>query len=300
MHGRFIQERLRATLDQLSQGNPPSVDPEELERICDEAAVQFRDGLKKQLTQEQRNFRLRMSNYGRPLCQLQREQAGVPSAPRDWNFSMRMMLGDAAEALLWALVRVSGLEITGAKEQAELVLGDRRIQGEDDIEIDHRVWDVKSSAPWTFEHKWKRGFDALAQDDGFGYLAQLYGYAQARGLKPGGWIVVNKSTGELLVVEAPDDQALIRQLFRAARDKLDALEDPEQGFVRCFEDFPETYRKKETGSRRLPTPCTFCDFLAHCWPKARYEPETESKAQTPRMYWYSHYAEEAADGEGEG
>ena len=117
-----IAGRLRTALDLLSNGTPVDVPESQLLEIVDEAGEQFKENLFKQLSQREREFKLRMSAFGRPLCQLQRDKANVKGAPRDYNFALRMMLGDAAEALIWALVRCAGLEVTGAKEPATLVL----------------------------------------------------------------------------------------------------------------------------------------------------------------------------------
>ena len=38
----------------------------------------------------------------------------------------------------------------------------------------------------------------------FGYVMQGFLYSEAVGLPFGGWIVVNKSSGEVAVVEVPD------------------------------------------------------------------------------------------------
>ena len=45
-------------------------------------------------------FRLRMSNIGRPLCQLQMQASGAEEEPQDYSFKMRMIIGDMLEACL--------------------------------------------------------------------------------------------------------------------------------------------------------------------------------------------------------
>ena len=42
----------------------------------------------------------------------------------------------------------------------------------------------------------------LKANDDFGYVGQLIGYSEAKSKKAGGWIVVCKSTGQVLVMDA--------------------------------------------------------------------------------------------------
>ena len=50
------------------------------------------------------------------------------------------------------------------------------------------------------------GYEKIKEDDPFGYIMQGHLYGEATGLPFGGWIVVNKSSGEIAVVEAPEWQ----------------------------------------------------------------------------------------------
>ena len=54
--------------------------------------------------------------------------------------------------------------------------------------------DVKTASGYAFK-KFKDG--TLAQDDTFGYLAQLAGYEAGHGTSEGGFLAMNKENGEL-------------------------------------------------------------------------------------------------------
>lgn len=276
--------KLKLQLTKLSNGEMLPYDDQWIE----DAGEMFKASLRKQLTEREKGFRIRMSNLGRPVCQLQREKAGEEKEVMPYNHIVRMMLGDAVECIMEVLLRVAGLNITGGKEEAELEIHGEQIRGENDIEIDGRVYDTKSSSPWAFTHKWSEGWSGVAKDDAFGYAAQLWGYATGTNKPQGGWIVVNKSTGEVEVVEADPSPDQVSQLeaFISENVKVIATDRP---FIKCFEPTQELFRGKPTGNKRLHTTCTFCSYRASCWPDAVYKPQGGSKAVSPRHYWYSHY-----------
>lgn len=277
------------SLDSLSnnEGDGQFVSDE----LIDELGEQLKATLKKQFNNRDKTFRLRMSNIGRPLCVLQNEQAGVTPARRDYNFIIKMLHGDMIEAIMVAILKSTpGINVTGEKKQVSLKVNDTTVLGEDDIEIDNKVWDVKSSSNWAFNNKWKHGFNAIYDGDTFGYVAQLYGYAKAQGKEPGGWIVVNKETGEVLVVNATPTKDQLKQIQENIEYTERALATG-LPFKRQFTDEAETFYKKETGNRVMPIPCTFCDFKAKCWPDAVLKRQALSKAQNPKSVWYTHYVE---------
>jgi len=70
-------------------------DTEMSDETIDVVLEDMRAALRKQFVEKRDNkFKVRPSNIGRPLCQLQMEKAGAPSIDPDYNFLMRMVLGD--------------------------------------------------------------------------------------------------------------------------------------------------------------------------------------------------------------
>ena len=67
--------------------------------------------------------------------------------------------------------------------------------------LDGAVDDIKSASDWSYRNKFE-SYDSLASGDGFGYIAQLAGYAKAYGKKAGGSWVVNKANGAFKYVPA--------------------------------------------------------------------------------------------------
>jgi ribosome-associated protein YbcJ (S4-like RNA binding protein) len=280
----ILENQLHRVLDKLSNGQTVPYE----ESWIEEAGEMFKDTLRKQMKPREDKFRIRMSNVGRPLCQLQREKEGAPKSKNPYNNIVRFMLGDATEVLVEFYLKLAGVNITGGKAKVKLDVGDTTILGENDVEIDNKVYDTKSSSPWAYEHKWSQGWEGVAKDDAFGYVPQLLGYSDASGLEPGGWIVLNKSTGEIQIVEAEftgADKEKIRDKI-SNNVNLIATDAP---FEKCFEPQDEYFRKQLTPNKRLAMNCTFCSYTNTCWPDAKYRPQTHSKAQNPRYHWYAEY-----------
>jgi len=140
-------------------------------------------------------FRLRMSNIGRPTCQLWYDKNKPEIAlPFPTTFIMNMMLGDIVEAVFKGLLKEAGVKYEDS-EEVTLNLPNANIKGTYDIVIDGSVDDIKSSSQWSYNNKFD-SYTSLKEMDGFGYVAQLAGYAKASGKKVGGWWVVNKANGE--------------------------------------------------------------------------------------------------------
>jgi len=280
----ILEAQIHQTLDRLSNNEADQlhIDPSWI----DECVEMVREGLHKQLFRENEAFRVRMSNISKPTCQLQMEKAGKPKARMPYNHIMRMMHGDMIEAIIQLVLRISKANITGGKNKVTLDVDGTEVRGEDDIEIDGKVFDTKSASPWAFGNKWSKGFDGLKASDDFGYIGQLVGYSVTQGKEPGGWIVVDKSSGQVKVVEANLSKREINKIKKQMSDTVKALDGK---FERCFEPEDETFRRKPTGSKKLCSTCGFCSFLDSCWPNAQYLPQTGSQAQNPKHYWYVQY-----------
>ena len=222
------------------------------------------------------DFKLRMSNVGRPTCQLWYEKNKPEVAlPKPTTFIMNMMLGDIVEAVFKGLLREAGVRYE-EPEHVTLELDGASVNGTYDIVIDGAVDDVKSESHWSYTNKFE-SYDKLASGDGFGYVGQLAGYAKASGKDVGGWWVVNKANGQFKYVPASglDLDTEIAKI-QATADTV-----KENKFERCFEPVPETFRGKETGNKVLNDGCRFCSFRMDCWDNLTERPAVMSKAKVP-------------------
>ena len=163
--------------------------------VADAMRRQFGSGKKRG------DFRIRMSNVGRPTCQLWYEKNKPEVAlPFPNTFMMNMMLGDIVEAIFKGVLKEAKIEYSDS-EKVSLDCGDTTINGAYDIVIDGAVDDIKSASDWSYRNKFE-SYETLADGDGFGYIGQLAGYAKASGKKVGGWWVVNKANGSFKYVPA--------------------------------------------------------------------------------------------------
>lgn len=267
------------------------------DEVLDEFAAACRQALKRQFTEQRKsNFTIRMSNVGRDLCQLQLEQAGTDSEVLPYNHVYKMLTGDLHEAAMIAILKSAGVGVEDTQQQVSLEVAGTKINGTYDIKIDGKIYDIKSASSWAFQNKFAEGsFDKLQKDDGFGYVAQGFGYAAAAGKPFGGWIVVDKTTGEWSVSETPSGAA-----YEAARkESLAKIETnvkaltQNKPFKRCHTDVEEFYYRKPTGNKMLGFACGYCAFKQTCWPEAQQLPQQSSKGQFPKMVWYTHVTDKA-------
>jgi len=229
-------------------------------------------------------FTLRMSNIGRPTCQLWFQKNHPEKAlPKPSTFVMNMMIGDIVEAVFKGLLKAASVEFEDT-DKVSLEVGDTngtRVSGSYDLVLDGAVDDVKSASPWSYQNKFD-SFGTLAKGDGFGYVGQLAGYAKASGKRVGGWWVVNKGNGDFKYVPA-DGLDLDKELDKI-KTTVETVNNNE--FKRCFSPVPEFFRGKPTGNKVLNDNCRFCDFRYECWPTMVEEPSRMSKAKDPKTVAY--------------
>ena len=229
-------------------------------------------------------FTLRMSNIGRPTCQLWFDKNKPETAlPKPSTFVMNMMIGDIVEAVFKGLLKGAGVEYKDT-DTVSLMVGDTNptiVKGSYDLVLDDAVDDVKSASPWSYQNKFE-SFETLSKGDSFGYVGQLAGYSEASGYKAGGWWVVNKANGEFKYVPA-DGMNKEKEL-----DKINKTVDTvkENKFKRCFKAVPETYRGKPSGNMVLNDNCKFCDYRFECWPTLQELPSKVSQAKEPKTVGY--------------
>ena len=239
------------------------------QEVIDKVAEDIKEALHKQFNSEKRNFKVRMSNVGRPKCQLWFDKNKPENAePLPASFKINMIIGDIVEAVFKGLLRASGTEFEDNDNVTLKLSNKAEISGEYDMVLDGKVEDVKSASPWSFQNKFE-DFHSLNKGDSFGYVSQLVGYATAAGKDVGGWWVVNKGNGDFKYVSASEVDK--REVLRKIEDTYDYL-DKDEPFERCFDSEPETYRGKASGNRKLAKVCSFCSHKKKCWPTLRALP----------------------------
>jgi hypothetical protein len=220
-------------------------------------------------------FRLRMSNIGKPTCQLWFAKNKPEKAlPKPTTFVMNMLLGDIVEAAFKGIITEAGVAYEDEDNFVQLELNEDTIHGSYDLIMDGALDDVKSASDWSYRNKFE-SYDTLSKGDSFGYIGQLAGYAKATGKKAGGWWVVNKANGNIKYV--PADGLDLDAEIAKIQDTVDTVNKNE--FKRCFNPVPETFRGKPSGNTILNPNCKFCDFRFECFPELQELPSKVSQAR---------------------
>ena len=247
------------------------------EEVAEAVIRQFGSG------QSRKEFRLRMSNIGRPTCQLWFEKNKPESAlPKPSTFVMNMMIGDIVEAIFKGLLKEAKVDFDDT-DQVTLDVGDSngtRVSGSYDLIMGGAVDDIKSASDWSYRNKFE-SYASLKKSDPFGYVGQLAGYAKASDKRAGGWWVVNKANGDFKYVPAAID---MRKELTKLKETVEKVN--ENKFERCFEAVPETYRGKPSGNMILNDSCKFCDYRFECWPNMKELPSKVSQAREPKTVAY--------------
>lgn len=272
--------RVVKLLDELGAGKT---------HIPENLIQEFGDACKNLLRQDvsPRKFTFRASNAGKPSCQLWHEKNGTPPEAQDMYFPVKMIFGGLVENLVVLLLKAAGVNVQS--EQVK-IRQENGTEGTYDIEIDGKIWDIKSASDWSFKNKFKNGtFESILADDVFGYATQGIIYAHTIGKKFGGWIVCNKSTGELHILEAIYSDELEAKILADADAKKNYLSNNEP-FKRLFNDVPEFHYNKPTGNRILCSTCGFCKFKSskECWPDLQILPKIPSRAAERPLTYYTH------------
>jgi len=279
--------KVQQYLDNVSK-NPVKLD----KQLVQEFGEACKSALLKQFEETRRDkFEVRMSNIGRPLCQLQMEAKGIKGEGQPYNVKMRNTFGDIIEALAIFVMKSSGIKVSNEQKKVNYKFNGDSIEGRQDVEIDGKIWDIKSASPYSFEKKFGEagGFNEVVREDSFGYASQGFLYGESQGKEFGGWIAINKSTGEWTVCETPPavDEYKTKAI-KSAEDNFKSLKEG-KSFKRCYDDVAETFRSKPTGNRVLGFVCSYCPYKLPCWGRDKLQllPQQQSKGKNPKWVWYT-------------
>ena len=278
--------KVQQYLDSVSK-KPVKLD----KQLVQEFGEACKNALLKQFEDERSTkFELRMSNVGRPLCQLQMEAKGIKGEGQPYNVRMRNTFGDLIEALATFVMKSAGVNIKNEQKKVTYKFENESIEGRQDVEIDDKIWDIKSASPYSFDKKFGEagGFTEVIRDDSFGYASQGFLYSESQNKKFGGWIAINKSTGEWTVCETPSSvEEHKKKAIDNAKENIKAIKSSKP-FKRCYDDVAETFRSKPTGNRVLGFVCSYCPYKLPCWGSGlKLLPQQQSKGKNPKWVWYT-------------
>ena len=261
------------------------------EELIEEFGQLCMDSLRKQFTPNKKEFKIRVSQIGKNIRHQQCELLECEKdEEEDYNTIIKFLYGDVAEAILVVLLKASGTEIQELSKKTKLDIAGITIEGELDVKINDKIYDIKSASSFAYDNKFSRGFDYVDQVDEFGYVTQLYLYAESENCGVGGWIVMNKVNGEIQVVEPPmaDNRYKVKHLQLAESNIKTLLATKSLDDVKKdLPSEPELFYKKPTGRRVLPSSYRWFPYKKILWgDKVQYKPNPTSKAKNKPMKFY--------------
>ena len=248
-------KNLTTVVDDIYETLSCLCDSEELE-IPDEHIEEFGERMKTVLkswsTPHKDRTNLRMSIIGRPMRRLWYDLKNGNLAHNRSHPSVfiKFLYGHILEELVLLLVKIAGHKVED--EQKEISVDG--VKGHMDCKIDGEVVDIKTASSFAFK-KFSEG--TLHDDDPFGYMAQLSGYEAAEGTDEGGFLAMNKESGELALYQpGPFVKINIRDKIKRVRE-AEAIDTPPE---KCYTPIPEGKR----GNMRLPRGCVYCPYKSEC------------------------------------
>lgn len=203
---------------------------------------------------------LRFSSLGKTDRQMWYEAHPVDGAKEGMlpKTYLKFMYGDIIEQMLLFLAKEAGHSVEAEQMEVEL----NGVKGHIDAIIDGVVVDVKSASPYGYRKFENR---TVTEDDPFGYVAQLSGYANV--LTPGegaAWLAQDKVSGDICI--SPISSIVVRhhppgKRIEELREIIAQPEPPE----RCYSDVADG----ASGNRKLDTGCSYCAHKFRCWPNLR-------------------------------
>ena len=241
-------EDIYESLSPLSSNKPLDISDEEIESTGEKIKEALRQWAKP--SERNSSFTIRMSNLGRPSRQLWFEQHHGNEVIFEPSVLIRFLYGHILEEVVLMLARLSGHSVTD--EQKEVSVDG--IKGHIDCKIDGEVVDVKTASRMSFT-KFKNG--SVAEDDPFGYIAQLSSYEESEGTDEGGFLVIAKDTGELCLYQPESlDKPNIKSRIKKLKTELSLDKPPEL----CYAPVKEGKK----GNLKLPRQCSYCNFKFEC------------------------------------
>lgn len=223
--------------------------------VLQDFAKDVTDAVVNSLTEERKpRNNLRLSMIGQPARKVWYSVRSTEQEELAGSDYIKFLYGDILEALLVFLSKVSGHKVSD--QQKQVVLND--VVGHQDAVVDDVLVDFKSASSFSFK-KFTEGM--VFKDDPFGYVAQLSAYAQANNAREAGWVVIDKTTGQ--IAYCPVHQMEMINASQKIDYLRDAIKDSEPP-SRCYDDVPDG----KSGNMQLAVGCNYCPYKFDCWSDA--------------------------------
>jgi len=233
-----------------------------IEQVINDFGENVKQILRNNITESKFDKRkLRMSNIGKKDRQLWYSYNGYKGEELMPHTRIKFLYGHLIEEMVLALTKLAGHDVTHEQKQVEV----QGIKGSMDCKIDGVLTDVKSASPYGFK-KFKDG--SLINDDPFGYVDQIKGYAHAENTTDVGWLVMDKTNGHLTYLKydmADESQWYWAKLnFFSIVERIKSIKNIvklSKPPKRCYEPVPDG----KSGNMKLPVGCSYCAYKYECW-----------------------------------
>ena len=232
------------------------ISEEDLEKHLKEFTKSVTNNIKIVLNEQPKKQRkLSLSSIGKPTRQLWYDKhSNLEARPLAPSTRIKFLYGHILEDLLILLSRVAGHTVTEEQKEVEV----EGIKGHQDCKIDGILVDCKSASGYAFK---KFANNKLADDDPFGYIAQISAYSEGNGVKEAYFLAIDKQHGNIALTRVHDMEMInAKERVQYLKGALDSKRVPD----RCYSDIPEGV----SGNRKLAIGCVFCAHKRECWSDA--------------------------------
>ena len=233
--------------------DPIKMDEKEVDEYIDTFGEMLKVHIKAFLYEEPRTRgNLRLSAIGKPDRRLWYDinsKKKVDSISRSTR--IKFLYGYILEEFLLLCASISGHTVTD--QQKELVV--EGVKGHQDAIIDGVLVDCKSASSFSFK-KFKD--NSLVDNDPFGYMYQVAAYAKANNLNEASFLVIDKSTGEICLLNVPS-MAMENPVTRIKdlKNIVKSKDKPD----RCY----PVQASGQSGNMKIHNNCNFCDHKIECY-----------------------------------
>ena len=198
---------------------------------------------------------LRLSAIGKPDRQLwydvntETTEEKLPPSTR-----IKFLYGYILEELLLLCASIAGHTVEAQQKEVTV----EGVLGHQDAIIDGVLVDCKSASGFSFK---KFESNTIADDDPFGYMAQISAYAQANGISEAAFLVIDKSTGKICLTPVHSMEMV------NASSRIKHLKEVVKGSSvpsRCYDAVPDG----KSGNLKLAVGCVYCRHKSVCWSDA--------------------------------
>ena len=235
---------------------PIERDEKEVDELIDKFGDMLKVHIKEFMYSKPRDSgNLRLSGIGKPNRQIwydvntEATEEQLPPSTR-----IKFLYGYILEELLLLCASVAGHTVEAQQKEVSV----EGVLGHQDAVIDGVLVDCKSASGFSFK---KFESNTIAEDDPFGYIAQISAYAQANDINKAAFLVIDKSTGKICLtpvhamemINAGDRVKKIKKIVAG-----DTIPD------RCYNSVPDG----KSGNYKLPIGCVYCRHKTLCWSDA--------------------------------